>query len=118
MSGTPLNKSHIPLQIWFGLIKDVITSEEGVEIKTVQGKYRLSNTSTWNIMYKIKDWINLVEEKENCKNRSRFIKIAKGRNEIFVLKYNNEIPPKQMEQKMLDILPPLFEHMRELKQAA
>ncbi|MDP1746053.1 MAG: hypothetical protein Q8L90_10775 [Bacteroidota bacterium] len=112
MSSTPMHKSHIPLEIWFELIKDIITSDTGVDSKYVEDKYLLSTTSAWNILYKIREWINVVEESENCVNQSKFVKYLEKLETKYFFKYNQEIPPKQMQKKMLNALPPLFNHLR------
>lgn len=118
MAGTPMNKSHISLETWFRLIKDVLNSEKGIDVKYVGNTYQLSSTSSWNILYRIKDWLNLAEEKENCIRQSKFVKNEDWTRERYFLKYTQEIPSKTMEKKMLDALPPLFDHLRESRIAA
>ena len=119
LSGTPMEKSHVALSIWFGLIKDVATSDTSVGIKTVQEKYHISYVSALSIMGKIKNWINKVEKLEGCKTLSSFDDVREHGIKDYVLKYSQEISPRQLEKKMLDILPPLFNNLRtSVKQAA
>lgn len=114
LTTTPLSKSHIALKTWFSLLDDILSSTEGVDIRTVENKYNLSNTSAWNIMYKIRDWINQVEQKENL-HLTKFTKINQGLRMVFVLQYSHVLPASQMLDKMLAILPPLFTHIRNRK---
>lgn len=118
MSGTPMHRSHIEPNIWFEIIRDIITSDEGIDAKYVETKYQISSVSAWNILHRIKDWINLLEEKEGCLSMTRFVKAHEKFREKYLLKHNRKIPFETMEKKMLDVLPPLFEHLREYKLAA
>lgn len=109
---TPMNKSRLPIETWFAIIRDVLQSESGVSIAMVENRYGLSNTASWNLLHKIRNWINQVEEKESIPVSTRFIKISQGLKEIYALKYGAIIPPPVMMQKMLQILPPLFGHIK------
>lgn len=113
MAGTPMHKSHVPLETWFELIKDIVTSDKGIDTKHVKIKYRLSNNTAWNVLYRIKDWLNLTEEKENCIQQSKFVKVVERFHGRYFLKFSKAISPRIMEKKMLESLPPLFEHLRE-----
>jgi hypothetical protein len=117
-AGTPMHRTYISLETWFSLIQDVIRSEEGIDIRYVRDKYNLSHEASWNILYRIRGWINLAEESENCKIQSRFVKVPDGLSMKFVLQYSQAIPSKTIEKSMLSVLPPLFEHLREIKNAA
>lgn len=118
MSSTPFHKTRVDLNVWFNLLNDILISKEGIDIQFVQKKYNLPNRTAWDLMVKLKEWVNMVEENEKCKTLSKFVKIEEKFREKFVLKYNQEFSPKQMQTKMLNILPPLFEHLREVKNAA
>jgi hypothetical protein len=113
MAGTPMNKSHIPLPIWFELINDILTSKVGISVKYVQNKYHLSNVSSYGILLKIKSWLNLVEQNEHCTTRTYYVVLNKWGVSEYYLKYSDEIPAKMMEKKMLEILPPLFSPIQE-----
>ncbi len=115
MAGTPMNKSHIPLTTWFGLINDILTSTAGINVKYVQDKYHLSNTSAYGIIHKIKGWLNHVEENEHCTKRTHYVVTNKWQVREYHLKYPGEIPHKIMEKKMLQALPPLFCSVQEAR---
>ena len=114
MAGTQLKGTQVPVEKWFSILEDVLTTSGGIDSKHVETKYKLSNTTSWNMLYSIRDWIN----SSATAGKAQFLKVEKKFKTKYVLVYNNEIPPKQLEAKMINMFPPLFEHLRERRLAA
>ena len=115
--GTPLYRTHVSIDTWFKILNDLMKNRI-VTIKEIQIKYSLTNSSTWELLRKLKQWINEVEHSENL-NLTHFVKggTAKDQDKMFLV-YSNSLKPEEMEEKMLAILPSLFEETPNLKQAA